>query len=172
MIGPTTPRLVAIVEPPDDAIIAKNSSGVAFAWNWAAERGCSGLGDDRSATEHHHSRRPNGGGDVHPRGESRGERVEHYETTRRCNAAMALCSCTAGDYGPTIFRFTVRGAGGRPTVAPDSENVLLTLHLIWINAGLPDPMKGWRMMFGPVVWPRPWGIRHGRGQTADDSRCR
>ena len=80
------PRLAAIVESSDDAIIAKDLSGVVFAWNRAAERlfGYSAsemIGQPLTV--------------IFPPARieeeafilgriARGERVERYETTRRC----------------------------------------------------------------------------------------
>ena len=80
------PRLAAIVESSDDAIIAKDLSGVVFAWNGAAERllgyaASEMIGQpltviippDRLEEEAFIV------GLI-----ARGERVEQYETTRRC----------------------------------------------------------------------------------------
>jgi two-component system, LuxR family, sensor kinase FixL len=80
------PRLAAIVESSDDAIIAKDLSGVVFAWNRAAERlfgytASEMIGQpltvifppDRMEEEAFILGRI-----------ARGERVAHYETTRRC----------------------------------------------------------------------------------------
>jgi PAS domain S-box-containing protein len=79
-------RLAAIVESSDDAIIAKNLRGIVFAWNTAAERlfGYTALEmigqpltviipTDRLEEEAFILDQI-----------ARGERVEHYETTRRC----------------------------------------------------------------------------------------
>src|ERR1700693_4606443 len=84
--GVEDPRLAAIVESSDDAIIAKDLGGVVFAWDRAAEwlfgySASEMIGKpitvifppDRLEEEAFIL------GQI-----ARGEKVEHYETTRRC----------------------------------------------------------------------------------------
>jgi two-component system sensor kinase FixL len=103
------PRLAAIVESSDDAIIAKDLSGVVFAWNSAAERllgytASEMIGQpltviippDRLEEEV-----------VILAQIGRGERVEHYETTQRCkDGRVKRVSATVSPIRDASDRFT------------------------------------------------------------------
>ncbi len=111
MYGAEDSRIAAIVESSDDAIIAKDLSGVVFAWNRAAERllgyaASEMIGQPLTVI-------------VPPdlleeeafilRQIALGERIEHYETTRRCKDGRMIRA--------SVRVSPIRDASGRITGA-------------------------------------------------------
>lgn len=99
--------LASIVESSDDAIISKNLDGIITSWNKGAERLYGYVVDEvvgKPITiliprERHHEE------DAILERIRRGERVDHYETVRRCkNGALIEVSLTVSP---------IRGAGGK-----------------------------------------------------------